>query len=399
MRKTELLAPAGDLKRVQVALRYGADAVYCGGKELSLRARAGNLTIDEIREACHMAKEKGARIYITANMIPHDEDLGKVEEYLINLQDAGVSGIIVSSLSILQACKKAAPGMECHISTQQTSCNSAAVRYWKSLGADRVVLARECTFREIEAIQKQQITDLEVFIHGAMCTNYSGRCLLSNEMTDRDANRGGCAQSCRWKYEVFKDGASEGMISLGAYDLNGAKWLSKLLETGVRSLKIEGRMKTEFYIASVVRAYRYLMDQWETNGTISSADLAVFRHILGHIQNRPCADGFMGGIPGREQLLLSTGLEKAVQDYIGDILSYDAQQKTAMVRMRNHFETGERAEILSPDQPPVPFEVPWMKDPDGNPVSTANLPMQVLTVPLPYEAKPGDYLRRAYQDE
>ena len=389
-KRIELLAPAGDLDRVKVAVRYGADAVYCGGKELSLRTRAGNLTIEEIREAVRYAGKYGAKIYVTVNMVPRDEDVHEVRRYLEDLEDAGVSAIIVSSRYIAKLCKKAAPEMEVHISTQQSVTNSTGVKYWQSFGADRVVLARECTEEEISLIASHTGTDLEVFIHGGMCSGYSGRCVLSNYMSDRDANRGGCAQSCRWKYHDDQGH----VISFGSKDLDASGHIPFFIDQGIASLKIEGRMKTAFYLASVVRSYRYLIDTYYKTGTLSDEDYRKAKYIMGNVQNRETYDGFLRGIPGKEGLIEPGARDTVAQDYIADIVSYDGESKTALIRMRNHLEEGEWAEVLGRDNRITPFEIRGMRDEEGTRKTVSNRPMELLRIEMPYECESGDYLRR-----
>ena len=274
MNKIELLAPAGDLERLKTAVLYGADAVYIGGKKLSLRSRAGNFTLDEIEEGVVFAKTHGAKVYVTVNMIPHNEDLVEVAEYLKRLSEIGVSAIICASLHILEVSKKVAPNMEVHISTQQTITNSQTIDYWKMMKADRVVLARELSMGDIEKTAKVSSLPLEVFIHGGMCVNYSGSCTLSNWMTLRDANRGGCAQSCRWKYFLYDSQSNNvcddsGLFSMSSKDMQSANYVARLIENGISSLKIEGRMKTAYYIATVVKAYRRLIDEYYKYGQIS----------------------------------------------------------------------------------------------------------------------------------
>ncbi len=248
MKKIELLAPAGDLERLKTAIRYGADAVYLGGKQFSLRSRASNFDLKEIREGVEFANQYGAKIHVTVNIVPHDEDLAGVEEYLKQLEEIGVTAIIVASVSIMEIAKRVAPKLEVHVSTQQSSTNSAAVAFYEQLGVDRVVLARECSMDQIEQIVRHSNVDIEAFIHGGMCVNYSGRCTLSNWMTLRDANRGGCAQSCRWKYHVYEKDKLisdlECLFSMSSKDLLAVEYVGRMIKAGVTSLKIEGRMKS-----------------------------------------------------------------------------------------------------------------------------------------------------------
>ena len=390
-KRIELLAPAGDLERVKIAIRYGADAVYCGGKEMSLRNRAGNLTTEEIREACRFAKEHHAKIFVTVNMIPRDEDFKDIDTYLSDLERAGVSAIIVSSPEIVKRSKIAAPSMEVHLSTQQSVMNSAAVNFWKEFGADRVVLARECTMEEIRKIRSRTDLDLEVFIHGGMCSSFSGRCVLSNYTSARDANRGGCAQSCRWRY---REENGEREISFGSKDLDASRYIGEMIDAGITSVKIEGRMKTAFYLASVIRSYRYLIDRYEENGILSEKDRCIASRIMGNVQNRETGPGFLEGIPGIEGLITPGTRDIVAQDYLGDILEYDAKEMKALVCMRNHLETGESAEILGIGGVSDIFTVDSLTSEEGIRKEVSNRPMEKLWIPVKAPCEAGDYLRR-----
>ena len=263
--KPELLAPAGDLARAKLAIRYGADAVYLGGQSYSLRSRASNFTMEDIEEACRFAKDHGARIHVTVNMIPHEEDFEGLIEYLQKLESYGVTAIIAASPSVHALAYQYAPKLERHCSTQMSVTNLAAAEYLKdALHLDRVVLARECSMEDIRDIARHCSIETEAFIHGGMCVNYSGRCTLSNRMTLRDANRGGCAQSCRWNYHLFEDGCEiteDQLFTMSSRDLSVSQYMYELMDAGVASLKIEGRMKTEYYVASIVSGYRLLIDE------------------------------------------------------------------------------------------------------------------------------------------
>ena len=393
MNKIELLAPAGDLQRVKTAIRYGADAVYCGGKQLSLRNRAGNLTIEELKEAVEYGKKYNAVIYVTVNMVPHHEDLGQIEEYLKDLESIGVKGIIVSSFSIMKLAKRIAPKLEVHISTQQSITNEETVRFWMNQGADRIVLARELNLEEIRSIYAKTGANLEVFIHGGMCSNYSGRCLISNLLTNRDANRGGCAQSCRWIYHTEDDKP----ITFGSKDMNTLPILHEILSSGACSLKIEGRMKTAFYLASVVSAYRYVIDQFEKNGVLTNEDYDYAIRYMGNVQNRESYTGFYHDESMEHCLILPNDKDYVTQDYFGDVLEYDENQNQALIQVRNHMELGDSIEILHPGESPKSFSISKMTDEEGNLVEIANKPMQKLWIPVPYAVEKGDFLRRAYE--
>ena len=266
MNKIELLAPAGDLQRLKTAVRYGADAVYIGGRQFSLRSRASNFTLEDIREGAAFARGHGATVHVTVNMLPHEDDFDGLKEYVEQLCEAGVHALIVASPAIARFVVQHFPQLEVHISTQHSTTNSSAIRFWKQMGMHRVVLARECSLAQITETTRHSVLPVEVFIHGGMCISYSGRCVLSNHMTNRDANRGGCAQSCRWKYELYQGDTrisdEQELFSMSSKDLQAAAYIPALIDAGVSSLKIEGRMKSTYYIATVVHAYRALIDEY-----------------------------------------------------------------------------------------------------------------------------------------
>ena len=384
--RTELLAPAGDLERLKVAVMYGADAVYFGGKQFSLRARASNFTLDDIKEAVSFAHEHGSKVYVTVNIIPHNSDFAGLEDYLMKLQEYGVDAIICASQAIGSICKKVAPALEVHISTQQTTINSSAVNYWQSRGADRIVLGREVTYDEMLEIMKKVTLPVEVFIHGGMCANYSGRCTISNVLTNRDANRGGCAQSCRWNYHLWHEDElldrNECMMSLGSKDMCTIDYIQKLLEAQVCSMKIEGRMKTAYYIASIVKGYRLLIDSYYNNGMISEEDLKKAGYYMTLASNRDTFNGFYPGVPDREGQLYNF-ITTASQSFIANVRSYDEQTEEAVIEVRNHFEVNDELVIMNPNGDDVRFRVERMLDENGNEVEIANKPMQLLKIKVP----------------
>ena len=271
-KKHELLAPAGNLEKLKVAVHYGADAVFIGGKEFGLRSNADNFTFEEMAEGVQFANKYGARIYVTTNIFAHNENMDGLEDYLMGLERAGVSGIIVADPLIIETCRRVAPKLEVHLSTQQSLSNWKAVQFWKEEGLERVVLARETGAEEMREMKEKVDIEIEAFIHGAMCIAYSGRCVLSNHMTARDSNRGGCCQSCRWDYDLFKveDGKTETALfdeqddpfAMSPKDLNLIQSIPQMIELGIDSLKIEGRMKSIHYIATVVSVYRKVIDAY-----------------------------------------------------------------------------------------------------------------------------------------
>jgi len=297
---TELLAPAGDLEKLKIALLYGADAVFIGGQQFSLRARASNFTLEDMKEATTFAHQLGKKVYVTTNIIPHLEDKDNLIEYLKGLEEAKIDAIIAASPYIIETALQHT-NLEVHISTQQSAINTPTVNFWAQKGASRVVLGRELTVEEIAEITKGTDTEIEVFIHGGMCMSYSGRCSLSNNMTNRDANRGGCAHSCRWNYDLKEDeqSISENIpFSMSSKDLEAIKQITKLIDANVSSLKIEGRMKSLHYIATVVSTYRELIDEYQATKTIK--DYNYYVEKLKKAENRLASTGYLEGLPGVE---------------------------------------------------------------------------------------------------
>ena len=391
--RTELLAPAGDLERLKIAVMYGADAVYFGGRQFSLRARASNFSVDDIREAAQFAHGRGSRVYVTVNMIPHDSDFEGLEEYLKTLQDCGVDAIICASRAIMAICRKAAPKLEVHISTQQTTTSSPAALYWQKQGADRLVLAREVDLENLRTIMSRVEVPIEVFIHGGMCANYSGRCTISNLMTNRDANRGGCAQSCRWNYHLFHDDQlldrPECLLSMGSRDMAAADYLEELLKLNVASLKIEGRMKTAYYLANVIKAYRFMIDRYYNNGVITGDDLAYGRKLLARVANRPTYNGFYDG--GRHDSQIYNLPSQPSQNYVANVLDY--RDGYGLLETRNFYKKGDLLALMNPQGQDISFRVEKMTDEDGQEVLIANKPMQRLWVRLPDKADRYSFIK------
>ncbi|MDE6475676.1 MAG: U32 family peptidase [Erysipelotrichaceae bacterium] len=398
MEKIELLAPAGDLERLKIAVMYGADAVFLGGKKFSLRSRASNFDIEDIAEGVKFANTYGAKIHVTVNMLPHEEDLEGLKEYLMDLERIGVTAIICASPYIAKTAKTYAPKLEVHISTQHSSTNSAAVAYWKKRGMDRVVLARELTLEDVKETVKHSELPIEVFIHGGMCVAYSGRCVLSNHMTGRDANRGGCAQSCRWKYRLFdKDVAlheEEHLFSMSSKDLMAAKFIPDLIKAGVASLKIEGRMKSAYYIATLIKTYRMLIDEVYEKGSIDESRMQWYYQELSKAENRPTGVGFYEGLPTPFGQLYGINGAGVTQEFIAYVLEYDEQDGTALLEVRNHFAAHSEVEIFGPTITTTSFVIGDLYDKEGEKVEVANKPMQILKTKLPVKAQAHAMIRK-----
>lgn len=397
MNKIELLAPAGDLNRLKIAVLYGADAVYIGGKQFSLRSRASNFDICDIEEGVKFAKAHGSRVHVTVNMIPHEEDLEGLEAYLKELERIGVTAIIAASPSIITTAKRVAPKLEVHLSTQHSSTNSKTIEFWKQQGVDRVVLARECTLKDIEKTSQNACLPIEVFIHGGMCISYSGRCVLSNHMTNRDANRGGCAQSCRWKYKMYDGEAcineNEDLFSMSSKDMMAADYIRNLIELGVASLKIEGRMKSTYYIATVIRAYRLLIDEIYEKGSVDEEFMAFIKNELNRAENRPTAVGFYEGQPRPCDQLYGVNGAGVTQEFIATILDYDESTKQAKILVRNNFPLPCVCEVFGPRYTKS-WTIESCRDEDDNEITVANKPMQILTTTLDFKVEKDDMIRR-----
>ena len=389
----ELLAPAGDLEKLKIALLYGADAVFIGGQDFSLRARASNFSLDDIKEATAFAHDKQKKVYVTTNIIPHNEDTAGLIDYLKALETCRVDAIISASPFIIDMALKHTT-LEVHLSTQQSAMNARTVNYWYRRGVKRVVLARELDKHQINHLIKQTDADIEVFIHGGMCMSYSGRCSLSNNMTDRDANRGGCAHSCRWNYQLTSDGVtvSEVPFSMSSKDLEAIEQVPYLIDSGVKSLKIEGRMKSLHYIATVVSTYRKLMDEYLTRKEIKDFNPYIIE--LQKAENRLASHGYLEGLPGVEQQLYQMRSEKPTQLFIGLVQSYDDDLNQAIIEQRNYFEIGAEIEVFHPDGRLSTFTLHKMTDMDQQDVMVARHPQQILKIDIPFRVEPYAMLRK-----
>lgn len=403
-KKPELLAPAGDLARAKVAIDYGADAVYLGGMSFSLRSRASNFTMDDIREACKYASSHGSNIHVTVNIIPHNEDFEGLEQYLKDLEDAGVTAIITASVSIMALAKRIAPKLEVHCSTQMSITNSAAAQLLIDENqVDRVVLSRECNMEEVRQITAKCPVETEAFIHGGMCVNISGRCTLSNRMTLRDANRGGCAQSCRWQYHLYEKNhrlsTDADMFTIGSKDMMAAYYIRDLMEAGVASLKIEGRMKSEYYVASIVSGYRHLIDElYDCDGEISQERMTYHLGEINKGENREVCAGCYNGRAGQESIIFHEYSNNTVNhDFLGTVVSYDKDTHIARVQVRNVITTGDRVEALMPGKLNDEFDVTWIKNDEGESIDRANRPMDFVTFEIPFEVSPKDILRKIHE--
>ncbi len=401
--KPELLAPAGNMEKCKMALRYGADAVYLGGKMFGLRAFANNFEIEEIKEAADFAHSLGKKVYVTVNIFAHNSDIEKLPEYLLALQKAGVDALLISDLGVWQTARTTVPDMPLHVSTQANTTNCAAVKAWQQLGAERVVLARELSLAEIAEIGANTDIELETFVHGAMCISYSGRCLLSSYLTGRDGNRGACAQACRWEYtlhEKNRPGESydleedgHGTYVMNSKDLCLLARIPDLIKAGVCSLKIEGRMKSVHYVATVVSVYRKAIDAYMADPENYKVQPQWIEE-LNKVSHRPYTEGFATGRPGADAQVYTTSSYEQTHDFVGIVLKYDAAGKKALIEQRNHVKNGEQLELLMPDGSLLPLTLADMRDEDGNAIDCAPHARQHFWISCEAELLPDSLLRR-----
>jgi len=387
----ELLAPAGNLEKLKIAVMYGANAIFIGGKEFSLRSRASNFTLEDIKEGCDFAHKYGAKVHVTTNILPHNDNLEGLKEYLLNLEKCGVDAIICASLYIMNVALKYTK-LEVHASTQDSICNSSAIKFYEKIGVKRVVLGREVSLAELKEIRKKTNIEIEVFIHGGMCSSYSGRCMLSNEMANRDANRGGCAHSCRWNYDLLANGKKinqDNYFSLASKDLCALKYIPDLIDNNITSLKIEGRMKSTHYIATVVNAYRRAIDSYYLNKTI---DYEKFDYMIKKAENRLTSIGFYNGEPGiNEHLYINFG-EEPSQEFVGTVLDY--KDGYMIMEVRNYFTVNDTLEIFSPKEELRSFKIESIIDMDGNNIEICNHPNQIVKIKVPFKVLEFDFVRK-----
>ncbi|MBQ3253950.1 MAG: U32 family peptidase, partial [Acholeplasmatales bacterium] len=379
--------------KLKVAILYGADAVFIGGLELSLRSRASNFTLDDIKEACDFAHRHNAQIHVTCNIVMHNMDTEGVLEYLKSLEACGVDAVIASSLYILKLVKKYTK-MEAHVSTQASTANEEAVDFYKTIGLDRVVLARELSLDEIAKVKKSTDIDIECFIHGGMCVSYSGRCMLSNNMTNRDANRGGCAHSCRWNYDLIHNGnilnPKGDYFAMSSKDLCAIKAIPKMMDIGINSFKIEGRMKSLHYIATVVNAYRRIIDEYEATHKVESYDL--YLDAISKAENRLTGTGFLFHEPTINEQLYDLNLTCPTKEFVGIVKSYDKENKIAYIEQRNYFKPHSNIEVFSPRGTFI-IPIKEIYDMDGNILDAARHPLQAIKFECDLPLEPYDLLR------
>lgn len=402
MHKPELLSPAGSLEKLKVALAYGADAVFFGAKTFGLRAFSDNFTPEEMAEGVKLAHAKGKKAYVTVNVFPHNEDLEKLPEYLDFLTQIKVDGAIVADPGIFNLIRKSFPNLPLHISTQANTTNWRTAEFWQEQGAKRVVLARELSFKEIAEIRSHVQMELEVFVHGAMCMSYSGRCLLSNYLTERDANRGECAQPCRWKYQLVEEKRpgqyfpiaedERGTYIMNSKDLCMIEYLPQLLATGVSSLKIEGRMKSIHYVATVTKVYRQAIDSYLLDPKNFRIKQQWIDELLA-ISHRRYGSGFYleNEKPGQ---IYDSNVHQQTHDFIGLVHGYDAETGFADIEQRNNMKLGQEIELLLPNGAGFSQRIEKMTDDAGNPIEVAPHPQQKIRIKMAEPVEAWAMLRR-----
>lgn len=405
MDKIELLAPAGDLEKLKTAVDYGADAVYFGGELFSLRAGAGNLTITQMEEGIAYAHARNVRCYLTLNIFAHNEDILPLEDYLIKIKALDIDAFIVSDPGIMLMIREVMPQAEIHLSTQANMTNYKTARFWQQQGVKRIVLARELTFEEIRLLRQKlpEEMELEAFVQGAMCISYSGRCLLSNFMIERDANRGQCAHPCRWKYALVEEQRpgeyypveedERGTYILNSRDLCMIDHIPELVSAGIASAKIEGRMKSSFYVATVVGAYRRAIDAY-----YADPERYAFREEwmreLKKVSHREFTTGFYFNQPTNKDQNYQTSAYTREYQFIGVVRSYDPDTKMAVVEQRNKMTVGEEIEVFGPYTDYFSQKLEVLLDEEGNPIESAPHPQQILQIKMERPVSENFMLRK-----
>lgn len=394
MQKIELLAPAGDLERLKVAIDYGADAVYLGGPILGLRANAKNFTYEEIKEGCIYAHERNKKVYVTVNIVLHNKEANLVEESLKQLEKCGVDAIIVSDPAVISIAKKNT-NLEIHLSTQQSTLNIEACRFWKKQGVSRIVLGREVSKEDILEIRKNVDIEIECFVHGAMCAGLSGRCVLSNYLTNRDANRGGCSQICRWDFDLRDKNLNlikgENNFTFCSKDLSMLTVLPDMIKCGISSLKIEGRMRSIYYVATIVNIYRKAIDEYYENECIKNIEEKI--KIVRRCANRDSIVQFFNGVNDYTCGYYNGRFEESNQDFLGVVLEYNNKTKVAVIEQRNYFKKGDIVDIFGPKHETYTIKIDDIFDENNNILDVVRHPRQVISMVIDKEIKSGDIIR------
>ena len=410
MRKTELLIPAGSLDVLKTAVIYGADAVYIGGEAFGLRAKARNFSIEEMQEGIAFAHERGVKVYVTANILAHNGDLPGVEAYFKELKQAEPDALIISDPGVFDIARRVLPDTDIHISTQANNTNYGTYQFWHRMGAKRVVSARELSLEEIRQIRANIPQDMEIesFIHGAMCISYSGRCLLSNFLTGRDANQGACTHPCRWKYSLVEETrpgeympvyeGERGTYIFNSKDLCMIEYIPELVEAGIDSFKIEGRMKTALYVATVARTYRKAIDDFQKDPKLYRENMEWYKAEIGKCTYREFTTGFYFGKPTEDAQIYDSNTYVKNYTYLGTVEETDGNGAFRM-EQKNKFSVGETVEVMKPDGRNLTAVVREIRDEEGNPQESAPHPKQQLWVDLGMDVEVYDILRKKTADE
>ena len=405
MEKPELLAPGGSLEKLKIAFMYGADAVYIGGEAFSLRAAAENFSLEEMKEGIEFAHERGKKVYLTANILPHNNDIDEFRKYLQEIRPLGFDAVLIADLGMFALMREYAPEIPVHISTQANNINYKSACMWYELGAKRVVLAREMSFSEIEEIRKRtpDNLELEAFVHGAMCVSYSGRCLLSNYMTQRDANMGACSHPCRWNYslveqtrpgeymDVFEN--ERGTFIFNSKDLCMIRYIPELVKSGISSFKIEGRVKTSYYTATIIKAYREEIDRYFADPENYVFDEKQYEELC-KISHRPYSTGFYLGKPTENEQVYENSSYIRDYDLIGMVEDYDEKTGIAEISQRNRFFAGDEIEIIMPESPFFTQKVDWMENEKRERIDVANHAAMKIFMPVSKPVQKGAMLRK-----
>ena len=411
MKRPELLAPAGTLEKLKTAIHYGADAVYIGGDAYGLHSRAGNFSFEEMAEGVAFAHERGAKVYVAANMVTHENNEIGAGEFFRTIRDIGIDAIIVSDPALMQIAAMDAPGLEIHLSTQQSAVNYETLNFWQEAGLTRCVLGREVSMAEVAEIRQNTTVEIEAFIHGAMCIAYSGRCVLSNHMSNRDANRGGCSQSCRWKYGLFdlptagnrelvgkgeEDEDIDEAFSMSAVDLSMIEHIPDIVENGIDSLKIEGRMKSIHYVSTVVNVYRKAIDSYLEDP--ENYELQQdWVDELWKVAQRELATGFFYGAPTENEQLFGERRRLPRYKFVGQVLAYDPETQMATIQQRNKFKVGDTVEFYGPGMRHHMETIEEIWDEVGENIDAAPHAMQVITMKVSQPVKPQDMIRKSLE--
>ncbi len=389
MESIELLAPAGDLEKLKIAYFYGADAVYCSGKKFGLRANANNFSLIELKEAVLIAHNLNKKLYVTVNIIFHNEELNDLEEYLLYLDSINVDAIIASDILVIRKCQELNLNLEVHVSTQASILNGESGLYYKKYGVTRLVLAREASLEDIKDIKEKTNLELECFIHGAMCTSFSGRCVLSNYCTNRDANRGGCAQICRW---IFQIPNINQIFSMTPKDLNLIEYIRAMMNSGVNSFKIEGRMRGIYYIATVILAYRRIIDKINSN-SLTEKESKYYLAVLNRCANRDSIPQFINKLPSANEQYFLGRNEVSNQDFLGIVLSYDAYNKIVVLEERNYFKIGDMVQFFGPNHETYSYLIEEIMNENNEKIEVANHPRMIIKLKVNFKLEKYDMMR------